>query len=326
MSNSTQNTDQEIDLSQLGKGISNFFQNIINKCFDVLFFVWSKKIIIAALFVIGVILGYFLDSGNLYKTNINVYSNFGSVEYLYNKAEILETKAARNDEAFFNSIGIKNSKDIISIEIEPIPGAFSLISDKNNGAQSFELIKLMAEDGDLNKILEDKNTTKNYPLHQLIIKTKNQYKIEEMVNPLLKYFNDNDYFNKQQKVHLENIREKIRLNDSLINQVDRLLNQLTAQKSNASISISEQSSIPTLFGKKDDLIKEKQVLKTVEVNYDRIIKDVSITNCIRFFDPIYLRLKVILPLLFVFLYLSGFWFINLVKSQKVRFDLEQKNN
>ena len=169
-------------------------------------------------------------------------------------------------------------------------------------------------------------TTKNYPLHQLIIKTKNQYKIEEMVNPLLKYFNDNDYFNKQQKVHLENIREKIRLNDSLINQVDRLLNQLTAQKSNASISISEQSSIPTLFGKKDDLIKEKQVLKTVEVNYDRIIKDVSITNCIRFFDPIYLRLKVILPLLFVFLYLSGFWFINLVKSQKVRFDLEQKNN
>ena len=37
MSNNIQ--DQELDLTQIGQGIKNFFNNIVNKCFDFLFFI-----------------------------------------------------------------------------------------------------------------------------------------------------------------------------------------------------------------------------------------------------------------------------------------------
>ena len=43
---STNSQEQEIDLSQIGKSISNAFQNVINKCFDLLFFIQKKIIIV----------------------------------------------------------------------------------------------------------------------------------------------------------------------------------------------------------------------------------------------------------------------------------------
>ena len=58
---STNSQDQEIDLGQIGKGIKNFFNGIVNSVFDFIFFLKKKKIIIGILFVTGIISGYLLD-------------------------------------------------------------------------------------------------------------------------------------------------------------------------------------------------------------------------------------------------------------------------
>lgn len=131
MSNNIQ--DQELDLTQIGQGIKNFFNNIVNKCFDFLFFIIEKKVVIISLFILGVIGGYFLDKGKTYSHTIAVIPNFGSNDYLYNQIDFLDKKLAEKDTLFFNSIGVKNSKNILSFEVEATQQIYNFITDRERG-------------------------------------------------------------------------------------------------------------------------------------------------------------------------------------------------
>mgnify|MGYP000057620634 CR=1 FL=1 len=84
---STNSQDQEIDLGQIRIGIKKFFNGIINSIFDVIFFVKKKIIVIGTLFLIGIVLGFFIDKNPVYTQDITVIPNFGSNEYLYKKVE-----------------------------------------------------------------------------------------------------------------------------------------------------------------------------------------------------------------------------------------------
>ena len=74
---STNSQDQEIDLGQIGKGIKNFFNGMVNSFFDFLFFIKKKIIIISILIIVGILLAFSLDS-KVYKHEISVIPNFGS--------------------------------------------------------------------------------------------------------------------------------------------------------------------------------------------------------------------------------------------------------
>lgn len=316
MSNNIQ--DQELDLTQIGQGIKNFFNNIVNKCFDFLFFIIEKKVVIISLFILGVIGGYFLDKGKTYSHTIAVIPNFGSNDYLYNQIDFLDKKLAEKDTLFFNSIGVKNSKNILSFEVEATQQIYNFITDRERGPQNLELIKLMAEDGDIDKILKDELTSKQYYLQNIIITTKGKFKREQLVDPFLKYLNNSLFFLKQKETNQENVKEKIALNDSLIKQIDGIIQVLSKNNSNSSITISEKSSVAELIDKKDKLIQESQYLKLNDNIYDKVIKDenVSINNLNK--TPIFLKMKVILPLLLIFIYLLFYSFSKLYKKQKAR--------
>jgi len=301
MSNNVQ--DQELDLSQIGQGIKKFFQNILNKCFDLIFFFLRKKFIIMILFMLGVVGGYFLDKGKSYEHSIAVIPNFGSNDYLYNQIDFLDKKLAEKDTLFFNSIGIKNSKNILSFEVEATQQIYNFITDRERGNQNLELIKLMAEDGDIDKILKDELTSKQYYLQNIIITTKGKFTREQLVDPFLKYLNNSSFFLKQKETNQENVKEKIALNDSLIKQIDGIIQVLSKNNSSSSITISEKSSVAELIDKKDKLIQESQYLKLNDNIYDKVIKDESVSMNNLNKTPIFLKMKVILPLLLIFIYL-----------------------
>lgn len=315
---STNSQDQEIDLGQIGNGIKNFFKGIVNNIFDLIFFVKKKIIIIGILFVIGVALAYMVDS-KTYNHEISVIPNFGSNEYLYKKIEQIDTKLREEDEAFFKQLGIKNFKDVISVEIEAFPAIYNFVNNKEQG-NNFELIKLMAEDGNIDKIMKDEITSKNYYHHKISIQTKGMFKKEEFINPILNYLNTNTYFEVQQKVYQKNLLDKITLNDSLINQIDKLIVLLSSNNSSGTISISEKNSIPELVEKKDRLISEKQYLLTNENIFDKIIKEESSIINIRDYKPLLLNNKILFPLALILLYLLSYFLFNTYKKQSARFN------
>ncbi len=55
---STNSQDQEIDLGQIGKGIKNFLNGIVNSFFDFLFFIKKKIIIISILIIVVILLAF----------------------------------------------------------------------------------------------------------------------------------------------------------------------------------------------------------------------------------------------------------------------------
>ena len=313
---STNSQDQEIDLRQIGNGIKNFFKGIVNNIFDLIFFVKKKIIIIGILFVIGVALAYMVDS-KTYNHEISVIPNFGSNEYLYKKIEQIDTKLREEDDSFFKELGIKNPKDVVGIEIEAYPAIYNFVNNKEQG-NNFELIKLMAEDGDIDKIMQGEITSKNYYHHKISIKTKGKLKKEEFITPVLNYLNANPYFEIQQKVYQKNLADKIALNDSLVKQIDNLIVLLSSNNSSGTISISEKNSIPELVEKKDRLISEKQYLLTNVNIFDKIIKEESSIINIRDYKPLFLNNKILFPVILILLYLLSYLLLSAYKNKAAR--------
>lgn len=313
---STNSQDQEIDLGQIGKGIKNFFNGIVNSIFDFIFFVKKKIVIIGGLFVIGVLAAFVLDP-KIYNHEISVIPNFGSNEYLYKKIEQIDTKLREEDETFFKELGIKKYEDVVGIEIEAYPAIYNFVNNKEQ-ENNFELIKLMAEDGNIDKIMKDEITSKNYYHHKISIKTKGMLKKEEFITPVLNYLNTNPYFEIQQKVYQKNLADKIVLNDSLIKQIDNLIVILSSNNASGTISISEKNSIPELVEKKDRLVSEKQYLLTNENIFDKIIKEESSIINIRDFKPLFLNNKIIFPLVLILLYLLSYFLFSIYKKQSAR--------
>ena len=314
---STTSQEQEIDLSQIGKSISKVFQNIINKFFDLLFFIQKKIIIVAALFILGVGLGIYLDKEPNYTNDIVVIPNFGSNEYLYEKVNLISLKLKEKDEAFFKAMGISNIKDFNSIEIQPINGIYNFINSETQKT-NFELVKLMAEDGDIEKIIQDNVTSKNYYLHNINIKTTVAYQKKDLIEPILNYLQQTDYFGKLQKVYQTNLVEKVAANKLLITQIDQIVSNITQNKTGGEVTISQKSSVSELIQKKDELTHENQRLAIHNLEYDKVIKDQNISLNQMNTKGVNNKMKIILPFLFILIYLLGYWFSKAYKKQKQR--------
>lgn len=314
---STNSQEQEIDLSQIGKSISKAFQNVINKFFDLLFFIQKKIIIVAVLFILGIGLGIYLDQEPNYTNDIVVIPNFGSNEYLYDKVNLISLKLKEKDEAFFKNIGITNIKDFNSIDIQPINGIYNFINSEGQ-KENFEFIKLMAEDGDIEKIIQDNVTSKNYYLHNINIKTTIAYQRKDLIEPILNYLQQTDYFAKLQKVYQSNLVEKVAANKLLITQIDQIVLNISQNKTSVGFSISENSSLSELIQKKDELTYENQRLAIHNLEYDKIVKDQNISLNQMNSKGVNNKMKLILPFLFILLYLLGYSFSQAYKKQKQR--------
>ena len=276
---STNSQDQEIDLGSVAKGIKDFFNGIINSFFDFIFFLKKKILLVISLFVIGLFLGYFLDKSSSYTQDILVIPNFGSNEYLYKKIDFLNSRIIENDTAFFNSIGVSNAEIIGKIEIKAVNGVFQFVNQGDEAKQNFELIKLMAEEGNIQEIVKSDVASKNYYLHNITFKTSEKINQKDVIKPILDYLQDNDFYKIQQKIYQKNIDNKIKFNDSLIVQIDKLILNLSNNKG-GNISFSEEKGISELINKKDLLIKETQNLFLNQSLFEEIIKtqNVSINN------------------------------------------------
>ena len=312
---STNSQDQEINLGQVGDQIKSFINGIIDSLFDFLFFIKKKIIIVGGLFILGIVLGVFLDKNVSYNQDISVIPNFGSNEYLYTKTAFLQSRLKEKDAAFFNKIGVKDYDKITNIKVEAFNGVFGFIGSNE---QNFELLKLMAEDGNLKEIIKEDFTSKNYYSHNITISTSEKINQKEVIDPILKYYQENKFYKKQQEIHQENIDEKIKFNDSLVKQIDGLIIKLSDSKSSSNVTISENSSITALINKKDELIKESQNLKLNKGEYEEIIKVINVSSNNLNTKGLNNKMKLLLPFLFVFLYLVGFTFNNLYQRQLAR--------
>lgn len=331
MSAKPQNIEnQEIDLSQISKKIGNFFSGISTGIFKGILFVQKRLIVFIALFVIGVSLGYFLDrESRVYTSEVIVSPNFGSVDYLYTKVELLQSKLSEKDTMFFKSIGVKNPKSIAQIEIKPIIDIYNFVASNtanlNNAqnTQNFELIKLLSEDGDVNKVITGKITSKNYGRHTLIITTTAKISNKETVDPILSFLNQSEYLQKVQQAHLSNIKEKIKQDEAIISELDSFLSQISkamndTQKSDKLVYYNENSQVSQMLQTKNTLIGELGALKVDLISSQNVIvKNSSVLNVINN-SGLNNKMKIIIPFFLIFAYLGIYLFRRFYTKQAAK--------
>lgn len=323
MSATSQNNDnQEIDLSQISKKIGNFFENISTSIFRGFLFFKRNILWIGILFVLGAGLGVYLDkTSKIYDSQIIVSPNFGAVDYLYAKVELINSKIEDNDTLFLKDIiGIKETRNLKAITIIPITDVYKFIDNK---AQNFELIKLMAEDGDIKKIVNESLTSKNYPYHIISFSTLNETSDEKTVQPILNYLNNSDYYRIIQKEYVNNIKIKMAENDSIISQINGLLNAFSntsngSQKSDKLVYYNENSQLNEVIKTKDQLVNEQGSHRLELVNLDKIIKESSATLNVKSNKAVNGKMKLILPLLFIFLFVLGGYLKSYYKTQMAK--------
>lgn len=321
---STNSQDQEIDLGQVFSKIGDFFQRIIDKLFDVILFVKKNVIILAILFIVGAVLGFYLDkTDKTYDNEIIVTPNFGSVDYLYSKIALLEAKKKENDTVFFSSLGFKNVKELGVIEIDPVIDIFKFVDGNGSG---FELIRLMVEDGDINEIIEGGVTSKNYPFHQIKFSTSEKTDNNRTVVPLLNFLNDSDYYKSVQKQYLENERIKMNANDSIITQIDKLVegfskSAASGSKTDKMVYISDNNQLNEIINTKNLLIGEQGKLRLNLINNDKIIKEISTTINSLNTKGLNAKKKFVLPILFILIFIAFKVFISFYKNQLAKRNL-----
>jgi hypothetical protein len=323
MSATPQNNDnQEIDLSQISKKIGGFFERTSTSIFKGILFFKRNILWIGTLFILGAGLGFYLDkTTKVFDNEIIVSPNFGSIDYLYAKIDLISSKINDNDTVFLKEVvGIKEPKKLKKINIKPITDVYKFI---NNSDKNFEFVKLMAEDGDINKIVNENLTSKNYPYHLISYTTDKQTSNAKPVEPLLNFLNNSDYFTKIQNAYLNNVKVKMVENDSIIFQINGLLNAFSnttngSQKSDKLVYYNENSQLNEVIKTKDALINEQGGHRIELVNFDKIIKDNSITLNIKNTQVVNGKMKFILPILFIVIFISVGYFKSYYKHQMAK--------
>lgn len=268
---------------------------------------------------LGVASGLYLNKlTKSYEQKIIVTPNFRSIDYLYNKIELINSKLDDNDEDFFKEIGISDYKYLDQINIEPIIDIYKFV-ENNKNPTNLELLKLIANDPAVNNIIKDQMTSKNFTNHLINFRTTKAFDRKDLIDPLIAYFNESEYYSEIQKIAKETALNKLAENDSIIIQIDKILAQYatssTSSKGDQLLYISDNNQLNDLIEQKKNLIEQKTNLKIDLINESQIIKEVSVTTNALDFQQKYKSLKYILPILFVAAFILVKLFIAFYKSQ-----------
>lgn len=311
--------NQEFDLSRISQGIGHVYENFLNWIFRGFLFVKRNIVVLVILFVIGAALGFYMDrSKTVYNHELVVTPNFGSTGYVYSKIELINAKIKEGDTLFLKAIGIKRPKYFSHIEIEPVTDIYNFVNERE---QNFAMIKLMAEDSDVSKIITDETTSKNYAHHIIKITTRGKADNKGIVEPLMQFLNQSDYYTILQKSIIESIHRRIAADERTIGQIDSLLSGFSAgtksiaKSGNLVYYNNENSQLNDILLTKGTLIGELASKRVELLVSDRIVKEKSVVLNIKNTRSLNQKMKFLMPILFIGLFIFFGIVIRFYKSR-----------
>ncbi|PZR23971.1 MAG: hypothetical protein DI539_01905 [Flavobacterium psychrophilum] len=319
MANSHSSPDnQDFDLGQLSQRVRNYFSRLGDSIFDGILFIKRNIIILIILVLLGGGLGYYMDTkSTVFEQKVFVIPNFGSVDYLYEEVENITYKIRKEDPQFIKLSGIEDPEKFVDIEIEPIVEIYDFIEpvDAKELNTKFEVFRLISENSDMKKVLEDKPTARNYKNHLITIRTAGRVSRSEIVDPLLKYFNSNAYFLKMKGEYTENLKRKIAANDTIIKQIDALLNDASTNKNSNAVYYKDNTELNEVIRYKNKLTKEQGQNRIDLANYSNIVEEAGLIDNVKAKLIFGGRMKIFIPFIFILVFVGVVRFKNYYNRQ-----------
>jgi len=317
------NPNSEIDLGELSRKAKNFFSRMGDSFFEAILFFKKYFIVIIVLLAAGVALGIYKDrSKHVYMHKIFVVPNFGSVDYLYEGIEALDTKAKQNDYAFLTQMGIKNPSAISKIEVEPVVDIYELAGkNPNPDAENpefvnYQIFRLMSEKGDINKVMVDKITARNYKSHIITVTTIGMTEKEDVLTPILNHFNSSVYYKELQEQGKKDLDTAIAGKEASIKQIDDILAAVSQRTNSGSlVAYNDNTDLSELVKSKNRLSEELAQNRIDRINYNKIVKGGSSMLNVRDYSITSGKMKYIYPILFILLFVFAVRFVRFYKRQ-----------
>lgn len=302
---------QDLQIVSISRGFSSIYSKIGAGFLSALRFIVTNAIYLIILLVIGVSVGLYLDKNfKKYTSNVIVAPNFKSADFLYSQIEMLNSRLVQNDSAYLKSIGIKNYRYLSSIKVEPVVDIYNFVTSNE---QNYRVLELLADSGNLNQVVIDNITSKNYKFHSIQITSSQRLDYQQSIAPIIDFLNSNSLFTAIQKVEWTNVNEKIKANNIIIQQIDDFLGKTAnaTGPNGSSIYISENNQLNDIILTKNQLLNEQGTLKLLLLMSDKTIKVNSATLNIASKLDFYERKVLILPIAFILIFIMIRW------SQKV---------
>ncbi|MBT8236293.1 MAG: hypothetical protein KJO04_08875 [Bacteroidia bacterium] len=259
--------NDELDLGQLSSLFKKAFLGVFK--FFLRFFVYVRNNIVwlAVLGIVGAALGFGLNkiSTKKLKTEVIVSPNLESKKYLYDAVNELNGKIQAKDTAFFTSLGLGETDfDKLEVQVEPVNSKsekdleteikyLKALQSFQNSPGSSEIIK---------NLLIDQN-----PFEQRItFLYRDPVSGPKVAQKLMDYINSNEYYNRLVKTYNSNDLSRLKKNDSILRQLDAIIESYTAQMGNSKeasegqlvLAEGEPLDIPQLFTLKNALITQSE--------------------------------------------------------------------
>lgn len=298
--NLNQKDNNEIDLVQVSNTIKNGINNIFQIIPSTIKYIKRHFIVLLSLLIIGFGLGVFLNKfTKTYESNITVMPNFETVDFLYEKINLLDSKIAQNDTTFLSKLHLSKENKITNVEVKPITDLYKFLIKED---KYYDIFKTLTENNDAKKIIEESSTSKNFTNHLITISSKKKL-TEKEVNEIVKYINTSEHYQRMRVEIRQNLKDKLVANDSIIKQIDNILSKASKEKSGSSVVYSEDSDLSEIISKKLTLIAENHELKVHDYNLEYIITPLDSSINLEKKEGLNIKLHLILPALFIGLFL-----------------------
>lgn len=304
MANQTNNADREIDLSEVSQKLKGAVSRTGDRFFDLILFLKRNIIIVLILIVAGAALGIYLDRSKSYTHKLYVIPNFGSIDYLYAKVDHINAKLKENDQKFFQSIGL-NAR-LGKVEIEPVIEIYKFVEGEDH--KNYEMFKLMTDNNDITSVMEDDVTGRNFKRHVITFRTSDEVSRNDVVEPMMKYFNSSEYYKVIQKEAVEHLKQVIVTNDSTLSQINAILNDFSRSKAGGASSslmyYNDNTDLNDLIKLKNKLVKAQGENKIDLLNSNRVIQDSEVVLNDKNTEGLAGKRKYILPVIFVLIFIA----------------------
>ncbi|MCX2718534.1 hypothetical protein [Lentiprolixibacter aurantiacus] len=306
-----QNQSDEIDLGQLfamiGRGFNNLFKGLLRG------FLYLKRnlVILATLIIVGGLLGFALKFvvGEEQKLDVIVTPNLDTKNYLYDVVAEIQSDIKSKDTVFFSSMGMDMDKmDGFKIEITPLKTQSG--SGLEDEMKFLELLKDFDNSDEITDILKSELEDKTTKDQRITFYFKDAKSGKEYAQKIIDYINSNPYYTDLLKVYTENAQNRIRRNDSLIGQIDVLINNYTQKmlkeqamtEGRLVLENQEPLNIPSLFELKTRLTRDTEEKKLELEETEKAITVVNFGKPHKVQKPLFQKDVALIPLIFVGLF------------------------
>ena len=263
------NQTDEIDLGQLfniiGRGFSKLFRSFLK------FYLYIRRnaIKFGILIIAGLAVGLALNQiiTKKLKTEVIVKPNLESKAYLYDVVEEINANVKAKDTVFFNKLDIDvNALNGFEIQIEPIEEEG--FEDMGDQVEYLALLEKFRDEEGVLDIVRSEILKKSTLSHRITFFFNEAEEGRAIASKMIDFINSNEYYNELRDLYIENARERIKKNEILIAQIDKVVegftNELTSEdqvEGTLVLSDAERLDVTDVLSLKNEIVKDTEIKK-----------------------------------------------------------------